>query len=79
MLDGYVWYVFQVRDEEGKYYAFAERIPRNYDLTGYAKQAESMNACKSKKEAEAIAKDWNEQHIKNGTANKWLMPMEATA
>lgn len=71
-MTGYVWYVFQVKDEDGKFYAFADRIPRSASLVGYAKQAHTMNACGTKREAEEVARLWNEQHIKNGTANKWL-------
>ena len=71
-MDKYTWYVFTIQDEEGKFYSFAERIRNNANLTGYAKQAYTMNACDSKKEAEAVAADWNECHRRNGTANKWI-------
>lgn len=71
-MNSYTWYVFQVLDEEGKFYAFAERIRNNQNLVDYAKQAHTMNACDTKREAEEIARFWNEQHIKAGSANKWL-------
>lgn len=70
----YTWYVFTVKDDEGKLYSWAERIPHCYDLLHYATREGiyTMNACDSKRQAEEIAKDWNETYIKNGTANKWL-------
>ena len=73
-MNNYTWYVFQIKDDDGGMYAFAERIHHSNDLTHYAKQAVTMNACDTKREAEKIAADWNNCYIKNGTANKWLMP-----
>ena len=73
-MNKYTWYVFTIKDEEGKFYAFAERIRNNNNLVDYARQAATMNACDSKKEAEHVAAFWNETFIKNGTANKWIMP-----
>ena len=70
----YTWYVFTIKDEDGKFYSFAERIRNNYNLVDYAKQAYTMNACDSMKKAKEIAAAWNEAYIKNGTANKWIMP-----
>jgi len=73
-MNRYTWYVFSIQDEDGKFYAFAERISNSNNLVDYARQATTMNACDSKKEAKKIAASWNETFIKNGTANKWLMP-----
>ena len=75
MMNKKTWYVITIKDDEGKFYSFAEGINNNCDLTGYAKQAHTMNACDSKKEAQRIADEWNWQYIKNGTANKWLRPV----
>lgn len=68
----YTWYVFTIKNEDGKFYSFCERISNNNNLVGYAKQAYAMNACDSKKEAVAIAAAWNEAYTRNGTANKWI-------
>lgn len=69
----YTWYVVSVKDTEGKLYAFADRLSNNCNLVGIAKDAETMNACESKREAEEIAESWNQSFIRNGTANKWLV------
>lgn len=75
-MDGYTWYVFSVKDTEGKLYAFAERLPNSTNLTsifyGIEDISVTMNACDSKKAAEAIAADWNESYRKQGIANKWI-------
>lgn len=72
-MNGYTWYVFSIMDEDGKFYAFAERIPNSNNLVGYAKQAHTMNRCSTKREAVETADEWNKAFIKNGTANKWLV------
>ena len=71
-MDKYTWYVFTIRDEDGKFYSFAERIGNKNNLVGYAAQAYTMNACDSKKEALEIADAWNRAYKENGTANKWI-------
>lgn len=71
-MEKYTWYVFTIQDSEGKFYSFCERIRNNNNLVDYAKQAYTMNACDSKKEAEETAVAWNEAYKKNGTANKWI-------
>ena len=68
------WYVFTFRDAAGKFYASAHRLTNGNNLVDYAKKAVTMNACDSKKDAERIAAEWNKSYIKNGTANKWIMP-----
>ena len=67
------WYVFIIKDNEEKFYAFAKGISNSNNLVKYAKQAYTMNACDSKKEALRIAQDWNESFIQNGAVNKWLV------
>ena len=66
------WYVFQMKDEAGNFYAYAAGIRNCNDLTGFAKEAFSMNACDSKKDAQRIAQAWNDQYVKNNTAAGFL-------
>ena len=49
----------------GKLYAYAETVNNNYNLFGYFKPGKdfriiSINATKTRKEAERIAEAWNE-------------------
>ena len=75
----YTWYVFTVKDTDGGLYAFCERIRNNNNLVNFAREVETMNACDSKAQENIIAKAWNETFIRNGTANKWIMPKGETA
>ena len=75
-MKGYTWYVFQIEDDGG-FYAYAERIHHSNNLKHYAERAYTMNACATKREAEEIAADWNECARRNGRAPKWMMPKGA--
>lgn len=76
-MTGFVWYVFNCKNHQEKYWAFAKRIPRNYNLVSYATMPNviTMNACNSKEEALKIAEGWNEQYKANGNYNAiWTDP-----
>lgn len=63
-----MWYVISVINDEGKRYAFAEKINFNLNLVSYAKTdgVESITLFKTKHEAIQTANAWNEAYIRNG-------------
>lgn len=73
-MEKYTWYVLVIRAEDGGNYAIAERIGHSNNLKGYAADPRviSMNACDTKRDAEAIARYWCECYKRNGTAADWL-------
>ena len=60
-------FVFQV-EENGLYYAWAEKVPSCYNLVSELKRKNliTANVCDTMKEAEATADAWNEAHRRNG-------------
>ena len=70
-MTGFVWYVFNCKNHQEKYWAFAKRIARNYNLVSYATMPNviTMNACNSKEEALQTAEGWNKLYQANGTYN----------
>ena len=76
MLDGYVWFVLQEKDKDGKMFAWAERVHQSLNLFGHFSQRYrdiiSINVCKTKKEAQALAKHWNDCAKENGNY-KWTI------
>lgn len=66
MLDGNIFAVY-TREREGiGLYAIAERIPMNYNLVGYVQGCKTFNVCKTWKDAQKLAKQWNEDFRNNG-------------
>ena len=66
MLDGNVFAVFTKEDDIIGLYAIAEKIPMNYNLVGYIEGCKSFNACKTWKDAQELAKQWNKDFLNNG-------------
>ena len=65
------FYVIDQANEEGKYTAYARKIPNSDNLVGIFQpmtgfKIVSVNACDTWAEAKNIAVAWNEAHIKNG-------------
>lgn len=77
-LDGYTWYVYQCKDENGNYAASAERIYNSVNIatlwdkyTMYmpgcpVAHVYTVNACKTKKEALELARQWNNMAMEQG-------------
>lgn len=72
-MDGNVWYVCS-RETHGGMIAWAQSVRRNENLVPWfeVQGMKTMNACRTKGEAQKIAAEWNESYIKNGTAAEWL-------
>ena len=66
MLDGNVFAVFTREDDIIGLHAIAEKIPMNYNLIGYTKGCKSFNVCKTWKDAQELAKQWNKDFQNNG-------------
>ena len=60
MLDGNVFAVFTREDDIIGLHAIAKKIPMNYNLVGYTKGCKSFNVCKTWKDAQELARQWNE-------------------
>lgn len=71
-MEGNTFFIFEIMEKEtGKCFAYVETIPNCYNLVGYTKETStqkvlSMNACKTLKEANKIANQWNEGYKKKG-------------
>ena len=66
MLDGNVFAVFTREDDIIGLHAVAEKIPMNYNLVGYAKGCVTFNVCKTWKDAQKLARQWNKDFQNNG-------------
>jgi hypothetical protein len=65
------FYVIELINEAGKSISYARKIPNCYNLVGIFKPMSgfkllSVNACDTWREAQEIARDWNDRAIKNG-------------
>lgn len=71
-MNKYTWYVIQQKDSNEKMCAFAKRIHNSNNLLGffgidaYLENIYSVNACDSKKEAQQVARAWNDAARRNG-------------
>ena len=65
MLNGNVFAVYTKEDDIIGLHAIAEKIPMNYSLVGYTKGCKTFNVCKTWKEAQKLAKLWNESFWNN--------------
>ena len=43
-----------------------EKIPMNYNLVGYTKGCVTFNVCKTWKDAQKLARQWNKDFQNNG-------------
>ena len=66
MLDGNVFAVFTKEDDIIGLHAMAEKIPMDYNLIGYIEGCKSFNVCKTWKDAQELAKQWNKNFQNNG-------------
>jgi len=65
------FYVIDQANDEGKYIAYARKVPNCYNLVGIFKPMTgfkiiSVNACDTWREAQETARYWNDRHIENG-------------
>lgn len=67
-------FVVVVTAENGKYFAFADTIATGNNLTGNnliailkRYNADICHLCESRREAEELARKWNEAYRQNGT------------
>ena len=60
MLDGNAFAVFTKEDDIIGLYAVAEKIPMSNNLVGYVKGCKTFNVCKTWKDAQELARQWNE-------------------
>lgn len=70
MLNGKTFYVFTSETEEGKFYSWADAIQRRENLLSIfagRPSLKTVNACQTRKEADELARFWNECYKKNGT------------
>lgn len=64
------FFVFQCETEPGKMYAYADTIQNCNNLVNIfagIRGLVSANACDTRKQADAIARDWNNCYKQNGT------------
>lgn len=64
------YYVFVIKTDEGKRYAYAETIQNCNNIFWMfqnTKSLESVNACDTRRDADEIARYWNETYKNNGT------------
>ena len=66
MLDGNVFAVCTREDDIIGLHAVAEKIPMNYSLVGYTKGCVTFNVCKTWKDAQKLARQWNKDFQNNG-------------
>ena len=71
-MNGNLFVVLTVNSPEIGLYAIAQKIPACNDLISYGRDSRyvSMNVCKSWKDAQRIADDWNRAYIANGRQKK---------
>lgn len=64
------FFVFQCKTEDGKMYAYADAVQNCNDLVSIFSHIRGLvtaNACDTRKEADAIARDWNDAFRRKGT------------
>lgn len=63
-----IFVVFAV-EENGKYYAYADTIKTNENLIYHINRANCIvcHLCETRKQADIVAKRWNEEYRANGT------------
>ena len=66
MLDGNIFAVFTREDDIIGLHAVAEKIPMNYNLVYYTKGCVTFNVCKTWKDAQELARQWNKDFQNNG-------------
>jgi len=69
----YFYYVVQ-ESENGKNIAYVLRIAEGNNLVGYVRnnsKMQTLHPCKSRKEADEIAKYWNKSFVINETKKEW--------
>ena len=67
MLDGNVFAVFTREDDIIGLHATAQKISMSNNLVGYTKGWKSFNVCKTWKDAQALARQWNKDFQNNGS------------
>ena len=67
MLDGNVFAVFTREDDIIGLHATAKKISMSNNLVGYTKGCKSFNVCKTWKDAQALARQWNKDFQNNGS------------
>lgn len=67
MLEGYIYLLMNYKFPDGTMFATTARVPGYYNLLNYTQYPHvcSINVC-SKKDAEALAKAWNEEYKRQG-------------
>lgn len=57
------------QEQNGKYFAAADAIRTGENLIAYCRRYNSniCHLCESRKQAEQIAREWNESYKRNGT------------
>lgn len=57
------------QEQNGKYFAVADTIRTGENLIAYCRRYNSniCHLCESRKQAEQIAREWNESYKRNGT------------
>lgn len=67
MLDGNVFAVCTREDDIIGLHAVAQKIPMNNNLVGYTKGCKCFNVCKTWKDAQTLARQWNKDFQNNGS------------
>ena len=60
MLDGNVFAVLTKEDDIRGLHAIAKKIPMSYNLVHYTKDCKIFIVCKTWKDAQELARQWNE-------------------
>lgn len=65
----YYYFVLTTKEQNGKLWARCERISTSQNILCLSKHEDilNLNICNSRKEAETIAKSWNQTYKENGT------------
>lgn len=66
MLDGNIFAVLTKEDDIIGLHSIAEKIPMNYNLVYYTKDCKMFNVCKTWKDAQELARQWNKDFQNNG-------------
>ena len=64
-----IFVVYQIEDENGKYYAFADTIKTGQNLRNFIgkfRGEKVCHLCESRKQADELAIAWNETFKENG-------------
>lgn len=67
MLEGNIFAVYTKADDNIGLYAVAEKIPMRINLAHYTRDCKTFNVCKTWKDAQKIAEQWNEDFRNNGS------------